>query len=337
MVRRSRVRRLLKWGGLTASALVLLAFLISLLATVGWLRVQPTDRGSDFTGVFLGEGRLAFISQSVTREFMADRDAQSWQSGWQARSHGTRALRNALRYAGRRFEYQNGSAPGTSYRGLTIPLWFPFILSIVPAIIVLYGDRRYRLRHCANCGHDLNGIASGVCPECGQRRVEAKPGRFLRARKRTRFQQRMKWVGTVLSCLVVLATGVSAVYQDYWAFEYPNRGEKCLGSVSLLPGAIVVSGTDIPHSYEGRPACSKWYSRRLAWTWRPRLYRSPSGTFVYREALIPFWLIFLVVGVPTAFLWYRNRRFPAGCCPRCGYDLTANESGRCPECGESSQ
>jgi hypothetical protein len=29
----------------------------------------------------------------------------------------------------------------------------------------------------------------------------------------------------------------------------------------------------------------------------------------------------------------RRMKIPSGCCQRCGYDLTGNVSGRCPECG----
>lgn len=38
----------------------------------------------------------------------------------------------------------------------------------------------------------------------------------------------------------------------------------------------------------------------------------------------------LITGLP--FLALGPRRYPAGCCQKCGYDLTGNESGRCPEC-----
>ena len=64
---------------------------------------------------------------------------------------------------------------------------------------------------------------------------------------------------------------------------------------------------------------------------------------------IPFWL--LVTGIPTAVLWYRDRRThcphcgyslaryrrrtPPGHCQHCGYNLTGNESGVCPECATS--
>lgn len=49
---------------------------------------------------------------------------------------------------------------------------------------------------------------------------------------------------------------------------------------------------------------------------------------------IPLWLSFLIVMIPTAFLWLSDRRrYPAGHCTKCGYNLTGNVSGRCPECG----
>lgn len=35
----------------------------------------------------------------------------------------------------------------------------------------------------------------------------------------------------------------------------------------------------------------------------------------------------------AAWLVYRRRRPPPGCCAKCGYDVTGNVSGTCPECG----
>ena len=51
-------------------------------------------------------------------------------------------------------------------------------------------------------------------------------------------------------------------------------------------------------------------------------------------AFVPCWMPFLFVVFPTAILWYLDhRRIPPGHCKKCGYDLTGNTSGRCPECG----
>jgi len=35
----------------------------------------------------------------------------------------------------------------------------------------------------------------------------------------------------------------------------------------------------------------------------------------------------------TAALWWLDRRIPTGHCQKCGYNLTGNVSGVCPECG----
>jgi hypothetical protein len=45
--------------------------------------------------------------------------------------------------------------------------------------------------------------------------------------------------------------------------------------------------------------------------------------------------LFYCVAVPTLVLcWLHARRvFPEHCCPSCGYNLTGNVSGVCPECG----
>ena len=61
----------------------------------------------------------------------------------------------------------------------------------------------------------------------------------------------------------------------------------------------------------------------------PRVFQNFFGTF-YR---IPLWFVMLPLAAGTAVLWYRDRHPPPGRCQRCGYDLTGNVSGKCPECG----
>ena len=51
------------------------------------------------------------------------------------------------------------------------------------------------------------------------------------------------------------------------------------------------------------------------------------------KAYLPVWMTALVAGLPTVWLWRRDRRPPEGYCRMCGYDLTGNVSGRCSECG----
>jgi len=39
------------------------------------------------------------------------------------------------------------------------------------------------------------------------------------------------------------------------------------------------------------------------------------------------------IGVIWLFKWNRRRKLSPNACPDCGYDLTGNETGMCPECG----
>jgi hypothetical protein len=55
--------------------------------------------------------------------------------------------------------------------------------------------------------------------------------------------------------------------------------------------------------------------------------------------LVPSWLPLLATMLaPAAWVGKRLRgRRAAGHCQQCGYDLTANASGRCPECGAAAE
>lgn len=50
-----------------------------------------------------------------------------------------------------------------------------------------------------------------------------------------------------------------------------------------------------------------------------------------RGVTLPLWAPFAVLTLLAIALW--RREYPAGHCPACGYDLTGNVSGLCPECG----
>jgi len=63
--------------------------------------------------------------------------------------------------------------------------------------------------------------------------------------------------------------------------------------------------------------------------WKPALWYS--GGNINGE--IPLYILLLAAGIPTFVLFYRDRRHPPGHCQKCGYNLTGNESGVCPECG----
>ncbi len=55
------------------------------------------------------------------------------------------------------------------------------------------------------------------------------------------------------------------------------------------------------------------------------------------EIFVPLYALFLAVAVPTLLVWRFGRKpvKPGHC--RCGYNLTGNTSGVCPECGVEVQ
>ena len=55
------------------------------------------------------------------------------------------------------------------------------------------------------------------------------------------------------------------------------------------------------------------------------------------QLALPLWIPLLLIGAPTVILWRNDRRYPPGHCRKCGYNLTGNVSGICPECGTPIQ
>jgi membrane protein implicated in regulation of membrane protease activity len=62
-----------------------------------------------------------------------------------------------------------------------------------------------------------------------------------------------------------------------------------------------------------------------------RFFFPNTPTIYLIAAAAPFFAIILLI---LMILWRRMKPRPPGHCQNCGYDLTGNVSGRCPECGE---
>jgi hypothetical protein len=71
----------------------------------------------------------------------------------------------------------------------------------------------------------------------------------------------------------------------------------------------------------------------LSHLFRPRLIRDPPVSLYFVHVHMPFAPLIIMLATATALLWYRDRRIPSGHCEQCGYNLTGNVSGICPECG----
>jgi hypothetical protein len=61
-------------------------------------------------------------------------------------------------------------------------------------------------------------------------------------------------------------------------------------------------------------------------------------TIVATTAAVPLWALLVLLSIYPAYVFLREplrhwRRSRKGLCVKCGYDLTGNVSGTCPECG----
>jgi hypothetical protein len=111
----------------------------------------------------------------------------------------------------------------------------------------------------------------------------------------------------------------------------------CLASLVLCLVAGGVWVWSLHHGYDS------W--DRYDWTFRPSWstrWGQGSDAEIYSDHYqyfwyVPFWKPTLLFGAaPALWLWSAWRRrspYKIGFCRRCGYNLTGNLSGVCPECG----
>jgi hypothetical protein len=154
-----------------------------------------------------------------------------------------------------------------------------------------------------------------------------------------RIRGMLKWAGLVVSMFVATACGLSMG----WGIHYIRWDKRVFDlppSVTLAPVFLAGLSNGSIRVYRN----AAWSQGRPEWSvsvaegsprWLPssRSYTGAQG--VQFEIEIPLWMPFSIVAIPTAFLWWRDRRrIPPGHCRKCGYNLTGNVSGVCPECGE---
>jgi len=141
--------------------------------------------------------------------------------------------------------------------------------------------------------------------------------------------------------LIAVAWIVSFFFQFEYFLKQKKTGASFLGS----PGYTFTLGMWLSEGAAGVgyrwPGGQGWQIAKssvitMEDTWLP--FFDPSGQDARNWngvplVILPLWIPFLIVAIPTGVLWRRDRRIPQGHCQECGYSLTGNTSGVCPECG----
>jgi hypothetical protein len=162
-------------------------------------------------------------------------------------------------------------------------------------------------------------------------------------RRRSRTRRVLKWAGTAGCALILVTWTVSlalrlegAVGGERWMLGFAlDRGAVGAGLDSALPKGVVPERPTVLGlrllGWNVHAAFASW-SRQFS---LPKIQSraSPFPGASYTRAVVPLWVPFLVAALGTAIVWRRRRDPASPRCFRCGYNLTGNVSGRCPECG----
>ena len=169
-----------------------------------------------------------------------------------------------------------------------------------------------------------------------------------------RIRRILKWAGTVLCVLLACLWLASGWYEVFWTqrlkggkyelslwvatgdihASYRVYNERALSDLARR-GVKVKSDCGIaPTRYRGYWLTYPYWRLQGSDVWDGTRTDNKVIWGYWKGMKLSIWIPLLLVAVPTAFLWLRDRRrIPFGHCPNCGCDLTGNVSGRCPECG----
>ena len=171
----------------------------------------------------------------------------------------------------------------------------------------------------------------------------------MKYRRPSRFRRVAKWIGLGLCVLIMGAwVATSFVGVKYYVTD-DTAANAGWGMVRITWGDSWLNSYIPPNSFltgyfSGGYPDDRWVIRKqyaFGWLGFAREWHRgplPLGTagsgpeHLPGFINIPFWLALLVTAIPTTILWRLDRRPREGHCLRCGYNLTGNESGVCPEC-----
>ena len=146
-MKRSHLRCMLKWTCAIACALLAVVFAIS----IRWF-IRYTPQSNQFSA-YLHDGGVLVSTVGLagyfgTGLYIEDRETHDFPSDLTTG-----------------FPRREQDGPLDFY---IIPLWLPLVVLLALTATLFYLDRRrVPPGHCRNCGYNLTGNVSGICPECG--------------------------------------------------------------------------------------------------------------------------------------------------------------------------
>ena len=131
------------------------------------------------------------------------------------------------------------------------------------------------------------------------------------------------WWLSATACLVLLVVGVVSLR---FAFGYFGVRR----SIVFGEGAAYIT----VRPPVGNPG-NGWYFSRIPFGF-VKWFDHRVGFMGLQQYWIPLWMPLMFPLFVCVVIWWRNRRYPSDHCLKCGYNLTGNQSGICPECGTNA-
>ncbi len=169
--------------------------------------------------------------------------------------------------------------------------------------------------------------------------------------------RRIRTLLCLLSLILCLATGWFwwRSYGWYTIVTYGKSNGEAVTFFHDMGGLYVGTQTKFRGSTHNRAAVEGWSAHNfrndlplsffeadvdaVPQRWKPvRVLSGFNTDYKIWFIVVPHWFLMLLLGIWPAIRGWRwicrRKRFDAGCCRVCGYDLCATP-GRCPECGHT--
>jgi hypothetical protein len=252
-------------------------------------------------------------------------------------------------------------------RAFAVPVYFLELLLIGAGVGFwgLFRSNRWAGAHCQACGLNLGGDAAAAhCPACGAAKAPGLLGtRSLRGwgaragQLAGRYLVKGARMGAPLLALLVVLLWIRGywVCESYgveWARDYmvvSHRGvfyferRVWYRNPSEADPAKLVEEAHTPWlgvHYEAAPVDFCSYPPQVPLSYfrvydTEPLFIKGGSSYKVRAVPVPAWLVAGVFGLGVvAVVLGRRKRWPAGHCQGCGYDLGGNPGAEiCPECG----
>jgi hypothetical protein len=164
-------------------------------------------------------------------------------------------------------------------------------------------------------------------------------GRAVGSTRRGRWRVRAMWttgaVAAVFLAAEIASLSLSMMWapklRSHWLIVDAGSGLCAIEWSTGSPYVVPARWTDRPLNFRHPKKLWAWPSRELY-----TVQRLPLAKITVYYVTFPLWLPALAAAIPAALLWRAGRRRVPGACGGCGYDLSGNTCGPCPECGKAA-